>query len=510
MAPYGGLGMWVWDAAQNDPDLFCARLAKNNYGYVVVKAHDGSNEYNSPARVDQWRMACRHHGLRFGIWGYTYHGSDARTAVAVIERHGADFYVADAEIEYEQGYGASAEFASIFRKLKPHFPAAMSSFGRVDFHSLDWAAWAHHGFDFMPQAYECESTADAPYLCVNAAARYWKRQQIFPVLGSYRGARGLLTGQQLHDSVVHIALPGVSVWDSQELHGDQVEQVGKLAHRPPPAPGHPAKPPAKPPWNKERPHRDLTLTSPLTAGLDVKHLQQAINDRLSWRGEKHLNIDGVFGQTTHHMTRVAAYDIGLVDYEATQMVQRLVENPWQRNPRQRAREQQRAKALKTHRSQSGGGVVSLPRIAAKYIGVAESPPGSNRGTPYPSDWERHFGMDGVSWCGCFAGSMILAAGGHVDSRVAYCPYIEADAKVHANGFDAWTTDHRQAGPGWLVLYCWDGSGLPEHVGIVESFAAGHLVAIEGNTSGTNPSDGGMVARMTRGYGPVVGYARPRL
>jgi hypothetical protein len=92
----------------------------------------------------------------------------------------------------------------------------------------------------------------------------------------------------------------------------------------------------------------------------------------------------------------------------------------------------------------------------------------------------------------------------------YCPYIEADARSRTNGFDRWEADHRSGvGPGWLVLYCWDGSGVPEHVGIVESLHEDHLVAIEGNTGGTNPSNGGMVARTQRSYDLTVGYARPR-
>jgi hypothetical protein len=250
------------------------------------------------------------------------------------------------------------------------------------------------------------------------------------------------------------------------------------------------------------PKRDLHLTSPLMHGEDVKQLQNAIN---LWNGPLHLatvTVDGQFGRTTDHAARVAMWTLGLNDTHVDRFAIRYIFHPWMRSPLQL----RRAKARKPVVSP----LAVLPTLAAQYIGISEQPPGSNAGYPYPSDWEKNFGMNGVSWCGCFAGSMILKAGGHVTSRVAYTPYIEADARAGQNGFVEWVPNHEQAGPGWLVLYNWIGGSEPEHVGIVESIHPTSVVAIEGNTSGTNPSDGGMVARMTRSYNFVLGYAKPRL
>jgi hypothetical protein len=149
----------------------------------------------------------------------------------------------------------------------------------------------------------------------------------------------------------------------------------------------------------------------------------------------------------------------------------------------------------------------------QHVGVAENPPGSNEGKPFPTGWEENFGMNGVSWCGCFAGSMVLAAGGHVTSRVAYVPYIVADARAGADGFVrfvSWDGDRSQVKPGWLVTYDWNGGhSFGEHVGVVKELTADGVVACEGNTSGTNPSDGGMVAVMTRSNADIIGYAEPR-
>jgi len=259
--------------------------------------------------------------------------------------------------------------------------------------------------------------------------------------------------------------------------------------------------------------RDLHLTSPLMRGVDIQHFQVALNARLAARGESAYRVrpDGVYGPASVHAVALVAYDLGLHHTDAITAVIRLIEHPQLRNPVQLALAHKRDIARRHHQSLGGSGLAAIPRIAARYIGVEENPWGSNEGHPEPSGWEEHFGMNGVSWCGCFAGNMVLAAGGHVDSRVAYCPSIRADAQAHMNGFDRWEDNH-QAGvsPGWLVLYCWDGSGLPEHVGVVESIHSDHLVAIEGNTGGRNPSAGGMVDRITRDYQFTVGYARPRI
>lgn len=258
--------------------------------------------------------------------------------------------------------------------------------------------------------------------------------------------------------------------------------------------------------------RDLKLTSPLTRGDDVTHLQEAINHwRTSHPGAgTPITVDGQFGQETLHATGITAYQLGLVHRDARHNVQRLIEHPELRTPSDRTRAKHRWEKQK----KNGLGLGAVLKHAQSHIGVAEAPPGSNLGQPEPEGWQSNFGMRGVSWCGCFSGSMILDAGGHVTSRVAYCPYIEADAKAKQNGFDTWqtatSTESGIVGPGWLVLYDWTGNkSFPEHVGVVESVESDHITAVEGNTGGSNPSDGGMVARMQRSYGFVVGFARPR-
>lgn len=252
------------------------------------------------------------------------------------------------------------------------------------------------------------------------------------------------------------------------------------------------------------PPRTLHMTSPPMHGKDVKDLQAALNLWSHAHGVgRRVVVDGRYGDATRHLLGVVGYSMGLRSWDASKNTIRLVYHPWLRNPAQRRRAAQRAKQAK--------GVSNIVHHAVTFIGVHESPPGSNRGRPNPSGWERNFGMDGAQWCGCFAGSMVMAAGGHVTPRVAFTPYIEQDAKAGVLGFEKWANKGTKGpGPGWLVLYNWSGLPTPEHVGIVESFDSNGVTAIEGNTSGTNPSDGGEVARMHRAYQFVIGYAKPRI
>lgn len=262
--------------------------------------------------------------------------------------------------------------------------------------------------------------------------------------------------------------------------------------------------------------RRLALTSPEMRGRDVQVLQHVLNERLiHFRSRHRVKADGIYGRDTAQNLANVAYLLGLNHYDGETSVLRLVEHPHLRNPAEVRQAIRRQRAREAGDKLAGGTVQGLARIvniAHHYVGVAEWPPGSNWGHPHPADWEREFGFDsGVSWCGCFAGAMIRLAGGHVGSRIAFCPNIEADARSRTNGFDRWVANHGDGvGPGWLVLYNWVGGSEPQHVGIVKAVHGDYIETIEGNTGGSNPSDGGMVAVERRPYRFTLGYARPRL
>lgn len=247
-------------------------------------------------------------------------------------------------------------------------------------------------------------------------------------------------------------------------------------------------------------------------GADVAQLQRACSARLVARGQHPIHVDGVYGPESEHAVQTVSWALGLeAHHPAGQLsVLRIIEHPNLRTPVQLKRAKDRAHA-QTH-VDAGHGLDAVVAHAMQFIGVHEAPAGSNKGHPHPSDWEVDlFGFDAIEWCGCFVGNMIILAGGHVTSRVGYCPSIVADAKGKTDGFAEWQSDHRNGvGPGWLVLFNWNLDGVASHVGIVKSVHTNGLMVIEGNTGGREPQWSGMVDTVARDFTYTLGYAKPRI
>lgn len=106
--------------------------------------------------------------------------------------------------------------------------------------------------------------------------------------------------------------------------------------------------------------------------------------------------------------------------------------------------------------------------------------------------------------------------GDVDHHHFYPTPSVLDMKLVAQGKRRWIARSAATGslaprPGWLVVYDWNGDGHPDHVGLVERLDGASLHTIEFNTSDTNATNGGAVARKTRPLGSrVQGFIRPEL
>lgn len=260
--------------------------------------------------------------------------------------------------------------------------------------------------------------------------------------------------------------------------------------------------------------RNVHLTSPSMRGVDIQHLQQAINARLRARGDSVdlLKVDGLYDKATAHSLAVAAYDLGLTVSDGSSAVTRLIEHPEFRSPADLERAHARAKAAAAHPK----GLAAIVTISQGRIGIHENPADSNRGHPQPSACEIEFyGEDGIEWCGCEYASVATLAGAVIDKgeHAGYCPQIRADAIAGTHGWKRWTPDIEKAAPGWAVLFCWNHSGEPQHIGCLKAVVPGsHIVTIEGNTEGTEPQWGGMVAEVERTFasGFILGFAEPRI
>ncbi|MEL6578452.1 MAG: CHAP domain-containing protein [Cyanobacteria bacterium J06621_12] len=141
------------------------------------------------------------------------------------------------------------------------------------------------------------------------------------------------------------------------------------------------------------------------------------------------------------------------------------------------------------------------QIAAREIGYKESPAGSNS-----NKFGRWYGMDFQPWCAMFVSYCFYNAGMPLPATkplgFAYCPYGVKWFKDNGK----WSNTPQV---GDVVFFDWQNNGVADHVGIVETVNGdGSIIAIEGNTSVGNDSNGGQVMRRTRQRSLIDGFGKP--
>ena len=239
----------------------------------------------------------------------------------------------------------------------------------------------------------------------------------------------------------------------------------------------------------------LKLTSPSMKRPEVSAAQKLLKTMGYYTGK----IDSIYGEASARATRNAKWDLGYQEKNINSNYDNVFHNYLLGNTKQSLLMKQRAKA----RRKKYVGVTAL-EVAQQFVGVSEQPPGSNK--VMFSNW---YGITGP-WCAMFVTYCFVQAKSKAfvkGERYAYCPYILQDAKYNRNGLSLVSANQAKAGD--VVLFDWDNDGIADHVGIVNMapMKATKFTTIEGNTSGTNPSDGGMVAHMTRRVSDVIGFVR---
>ena len=140
-------------------------------------------------------------------------------------------------------------------------------------------------------------------------------------------------------------------------------------------------------------------------------------------------------------------------------------------------------------------------IARGELGVKESPAGSNN-VKYNTWYYGREVSGNYPWCMAFVQWVMARAGVEVPVRTASCRTL----MTHAKRLGQWVTEGYK--PGDVVIYDFPGGAATDHTGIVERVYEDGVVAIEGNTSVSNASNGGEVRRMMRDVSLVVGAWRP--
>lgn len=132
-------------------------------------------------------------------------------------------------------------------------------------------------------------------------------------------------------------------------------------------------------------------------------------------------------------------------------------------------------------------------IAARQVGYIERPGNRNK-------FGKWYGMDGVAWCAEFVSWCYDQAG--LDFHYAYVPFAVSDAHNHKNGLSWVAFSSGKAGD--AVAFDWDNDGVADHIGILTGKRASTALTIEGNTSPSDFSNGGMVMRRERPFSDTAG------
>lgn len=151
--------------------------------------------------------------------------------------------------------------------------------------------------------------------------------------------------------------------------------------------------------------------------------------------------------------------------------------------------------------------IDILNIATKEIGTKESPANSNRVKYNTWYYGKEVSGSAYPWCCAFvcwvfnkAGASKLFYGG---KKTAYCPTVENYYKSIGRYYS-----NTKGKTGDLCLMDF-GKGRASHIGIVESKNAdGSYNVIEGNTSASNNSNGGICQRRVRRTNVIRGFARP--
>jgi hypothetical protein len=216
-------GAFVWHETDLDPGALGEMLRAAGFGWVAVRVQDGLSE--DPVQ-DDWVYRFRGaSGLPVGGWGVLRTDPEQEAALAdrLLARYGLDFYIANAETEYEfsgptgpdsERSGRSARFIRAFRSRRPApFPAGLSSYCNASLHDLEWSAWRRAGFAFLPQAYVNDfGDGAAPPTCAAAARGFFAASSVHPTIGVYEGQRGTVGLARYIDLLDAAGTVGFSVY----------------------------------------------------------------------------------------------------------------------------------------------------------------------------------------------------------------------------------------------------------------------------------------------------------
>jgi len=305
-------GLWHWSKAHSGParlhglDDLCKSARAAGLDYITFKALDGAQDrFLTDPQLEEAKRACQRAGLKFSLWQYVFGirppSEEAQSFASVIQRFDPAFVFIDVEKEYESNPNpVSTQYASAFREVLPRFPATIAPFGRADLHpGIDYKVWHDHGFGVAPQAYQCDSSEDAPAKCAHSFSHLWPVEKQWVVVGFHKGALGKLSGADIGASLRGLPVANISGWYSGVATNEQMRGIathhgpvlpaimGHAAAAPAPAAGGPA--PVPPDIaTLQRQLNACGFTVPISGNLDPETREALRFFQLGWCGDRGL------------------------------------------------------------------------------------------------------------------------------------------------------------------------------------------------------------------------------
>ena len=144
-------------------------------------------------------------------------------------------------------------------------------------------------------------------------------------------------------------------------------------------------------------------------------------------------------------------------------------------------------------------------LAEKQVGVHESPMGSKNVKYNTAYYGGRVNNPALAWCVVFLWWLFRECG---MSELFYQGKKTASCETLYRYYKGKGQIKTSPEVGDIVFYDWNKNKSPDHVGlVVEVKSNGSIVAIEGNTSASNQSNGGYVQKKTRAKSYCLGFAR---
>ena len=230
-------------------------------------------------------------------------------------------------------------------------------------------------------------------------------------------------------------------------------------------------------------------------GKTVSHAQWTLHQNRfgdSFLGPKH--VDGKYGVVTCAAVREAKYKLGYPKHEINGSYGKRLDNYLRADglhtklPAKWARRRHARQLRDLLRSRTS----TMLRVAESSVGYVE---GANNHSKF-GEW---YNLDHNPWCAMFVSYCAWRAG--LEFHYSYCPSVVADAKAKRNGLSVCRSQR-----GAAVLFDWQGDGVADHIGLVTRGGT-RPATIEGNTSPSDFSNGGMVMRRVREPSQIQCYVK---